>query len=95
MIIYLDTSSLVKLYVQETDTDNVKSLINSAEVITTSIVAYPESRAAFARKLRSGVMSDEEYQKISYYLFVLFFLLYSYEYLYCASTYFFYLCNAK
>jgi uncharacterized protein len=50
MIVYLDTSSLVKLYVEEIDSEKVKSIVGRAAAISTSKIAYAEARAAFARK---------------------------------------------
>jgi predicted nucleic acid-binding protein len=52
--LYLDTSSLVKLYVEEVGSDQVRDLVARAAVVATSIVAYPETRAALARLRRSG-----------------------------------------
>jgi uncharacterized protein len=52
--LYLDTSSLVKLYVQEVGSEDVRNLVARAAVVATSIVAYPETRAALARLRRSG-----------------------------------------
>lgn len=54
MTLYLDTSSLVKLYVRERGSAGVKSRVASAAVVSTSRVAYPEARAAFARRHREG-----------------------------------------
>ncbi len=54
MIAYLDTSSLVKLYVEEKDSKLVRRLVEHAELVATSVVAYPEARAAFARQYREG-----------------------------------------
>ena len=54
MTLYLDTSSLVKLYVEEVASDDVRNLVARATVVATSIVAYPETRAALARLRRSG-----------------------------------------
>jgi predicted nucleic acid-binding protein len=51
--LYLDTSSLVKLYVQEIGSEDVRNLVAQAAVVSTSIVAYPETRAALARLRRS------------------------------------------
>ena len=48
------TSSLLKLYVQEAGSDDVRQLVDEASVVATSMVAYPESRAALARLRRSG-----------------------------------------
>lgn len=52
MIVYLDTSSLVKLYVTEINSDRIKEIVNKASVVSTSKVAYAEARSAFARKQR-------------------------------------------
>ncbi len=49
MTVYLDTSSLVKLYVTEAGTDVVEQLVGDASVVATSVVAYAETRAALAR----------------------------------------------
>ena len=55
MVIYLYTSSLVKLYVEEEDSSHVAKLIKSSKIIVTSLVAYPGSRAAFAHIIRSRI----------------------------------------
>jgi uncharacterized protein len=52
--LYLDTSSLVKLYVDEVGSRDVREAVAEAAVVATSIVAYPETRAALARLRRSG-----------------------------------------
>jgi predicted nucleic acid-binding protein len=52
LIAYLDTSSLVKLYVEEEGSPLVRELIARAELVATSVVAYAEARAAFARQRR-------------------------------------------
>jgi len=54
VIVYLDTSSLVKLYVEEDGSDSVRRLVAGASRIAVSIVAYPEARSAFARRRREG-----------------------------------------
>ena len=48
MFLYLDTSSLVKLYVEEEDSAKIADLANASKVAATSIIAYTEARAAFA-----------------------------------------------
>jgi predicted nucleic acid-binding protein len=57
MTLYLDTSSLVKLYVEEVGSDDVRGAVGQAAVVATSIVAYPETRAALARLRRSGSLT--------------------------------------
>lgn len=61
MILYLDTSSLIKLYVEEAAADEVRRLLNQALVVATSVVAYPEARSASARLFREGGLTADEY----------------------------------
>jgi predicted nucleic acid-binding protein len=64
MITYLDTSSLVKLYVEEEDSRNVADLVGSSKVTGTSVVAYAEARAAFARRFRETAFTSREYRRL-------------------------------
>lgn len=64
MILYLDTSSLVKLYVSETESGAVKQLVEAAEVTATSRLAYVEARAAFARKRRERGVIPKDYRTV-------------------------------
>ena len=57
MILFLDTSSLVKLYVEEAGSDSVRRLVAGASRIAVSVVAYPEARSAFARRRREGALN--------------------------------------
>jgi predicted nucleic acid-binding protein len=41
VILYLDTSSLVKLYVEEMHSDKVREWLEEAELVATCRVAYP------------------------------------------------------
>ncbi len=68
MILYLDTSSLVKLYVQESNSRETKLLAQSAQVLATARIAYVEARAAFARKRRDRGLSAAQYRSIIRYL---------------------------
>ena len=54
MTLYLDTSSLVKLYVAESESDAVRQMVENADIVATAAIAYPEARAAFARRRREG-----------------------------------------
>jgi uncharacterized protein len=54
--LYLDTSSLVKLYVAEPGSDAVRTLVHGATVVATSSIAYTETRAAFARRRRERAL---------------------------------------
>lgn len=57
MTLYLDTSSLVKLYVTEAGSENVRRLVGDANVVATSVVAYAETRAALARLRRESALT--------------------------------------
>ena len=60
MTVYLDTSNLVKLYVDEPDADEVQQSVAEADVVATSVLAYAEARAAFARRRREKLMTPTE-----------------------------------
>ena len=64
MILYLETSNLVKLYVQESDSSEIAALVSEAEVVATSIVAYAEARAPLARKSREKGITEEDHKRI-------------------------------
>lgn len=63
MILYLDTSSLVKLYVEEPGSTETNAVVNEAELVATSVVAYPEARAALARRQRERSLTRSEHRR--------------------------------
>jgi predicted nucleic acid-binding protein len=63
LILYLDTSALVKLYVRETGSTALRTHAAKAGALATSVVAYAEARAAFARLKQSGVSSNARHQQ--------------------------------
>ena len=58
MILYLDTSALVKLYVREAGTSETRVRVGEASLVATSRVAYPEARAALARRQREAAITQ-------------------------------------
>lgn len=64
MILYLDTSSLIKLYVAEAGSEEVRDLVDRASVVATSVVAFAEARSAFARLEREGTLSPEQHASV-------------------------------
>jgi predicted nucleic acid-binding protein len=58
MILYLDTSALVKRYFRETHTGTVIKKWRQASEIVTSSVAYAEALAAFCRKQRESEFNN-------------------------------------
>jgi predicted nucleic acid-binding protein len=65
MILYLDTSALVKRYFLEPYSDDVISGWKSATQIVTSFVAYAEMIASIYRKKREAGLADKLIRKIA------------------------------
>ncbi len=63
MILYLDTSALVKLYAEEDGSDLVRLGVRESNLIATSVMAYAETRSALARKSRSSEVSRAAFTK--------------------------------
>lgn len=63
MILYLDTSSLLKLYVNEHYSDLVHHWTRQVDVLCTSRVAFAEAMAALSRRWRQGDVDDIGFQR--------------------------------
>lgn len=63
MMLYVDTSALIKRYVDEDGSERVNMLWDEATGIATSVVAFAEMIAALNRKKREGVLSAAEYTR--------------------------------
>ncbi|MDP2639239.1 MAG: type II toxin-antitoxin system VapC family toxin [Betaproteobacteria bacterium] len=63
MILYFDTSALVKLYVRERGSLVIRRQAGKADAIATSVVAYAEARAAFARLRREKPRSGKPHRE--------------------------------
>ncbi len=61
MILYLDTSALVKLYAEESGSDEVREAVKEARATAVSEICYVEARSALARREREGSFSEEEH----------------------------------
>jgi predicted nucleic acid-binding protein len=57
MILYLDTSSLAKIYLDEPCSDDVVEWIGTADATATSRVTYPEIASALARRCIGGALT--------------------------------------
>ena len=64
MTLYLDTSSLFKLYVKEFGSDDVRHDLAEAETGATSAVSYAEARDAFARLRRDGQLTPVMFRAV-------------------------------
>ena len=64
MIIYLDTSALIKMYIKEEGTEEIRRIIQQANLVATSKVAYVEARAALSRLRREKHLNEKDYQLV-------------------------------
>jgi uncharacterized protein len=58
-ILYFDTSALLKLYIQEAHSEEVRALVEGATAAGTSILTYTEMAAVMARAARMGLISED------------------------------------
>ena len=59
-ILYLDTSALVKLYVNEAGSVDMRSLVQTCDHAGTSLIARAEMAAALSRARRLNILSVKE-----------------------------------
>jgi uncharacterized protein len=64
MILYLGTSSLAKLYVEEKYSDIVRDWVEKAEIVATCRVAYTEMISALELKVKQNDLSTNDYNHI-------------------------------
>ena len=64
MILYLDTSALVKVYVMEQASKAVQAAIKQYEVIATHGIAFIEAQAAFSRLKREKKITEHVFDDI-------------------------------
>ena len=61
MISSVDTSALIKKYIEEGGSEEVVRRWNNSDLMAVSAVAYAEFFSAINRKRREGTLSEEEY----------------------------------
>lgn len=54
MILFCDTSALVKLYIAEAESETLRLLVEQAEALAVSRIAWAEMMAALARRAREA-----------------------------------------
>jgi len=62
-MIYIDTSALVKVYIQETGTRQVKNLLQSAPLVGSALITKTEASAALAKAVRLNYITTPDAQK--------------------------------
>jgi predicted nucleic acid-binding protein len=63
-MLYLDSSALVKRYVQEAGSKAITSRFDRGEIIYTSVLSFAEVHAAIGRKRRDGELSATQKGKL-------------------------------
>lgn len=61
MILYLDSSSLVKIYLEEAESALVREWVDAAEAVATSRVALPEALSALVRRRNEGDLDSRTF----------------------------------
>ncbi|MDP9485693.1 MAG: type II toxin-antitoxin system VapC family toxin [Actinomycetota bacterium] len=64
LVLYLDTSALIKLYIEEAFSDVVEHAVSEADEVATSEIANLEARAALARLYHEGRMSADDLDRV-------------------------------
>ncbi len=64
MILLLDTSALVKIYIAEPGSEAIQQRI-SGQQVALSQLTYAETHATFARRRREGLLTATEHQVLS------------------------------
>jgi predicted nucleic acid-binding protein len=64
MILYCDTSSLVKLYVEEEGSAAVGVWVGKADMVATCRVALPEMISALTRRFNSRDLDQDSYRRL-------------------------------
>jgi predicted nucleic acid-binding protein len=62
MILYCDTSSLVKLYVEEDRSRDVHTWVREADMVATCRVALPEMVSALTRRFNKHDLDQQRYE---------------------------------
>lgn len=63
MILYMDTSALMKVYIEEDGSEVARRLVTGAD-LAMSRVGYAEARAGLARALRAGRLDERSFPTV-------------------------------
>ena len=64
MILFVDTSVLVKLYIAEPGSERMREAVVKEEQIAASVLAFAEIHAALARRRREGLLLPREHEEL-------------------------------
>lgn len=60
MNLYIDTSAIIKLFIQEVYSDEVRNLVETAELVATGLITRAETAAGINRLTRMGMLDQEK-----------------------------------
>lgn len=60
MNLYIDTSALLKLFIQETYSDEIRRLVESADLVATGLITRAETAAGINRLTRMNLINQAE-----------------------------------
>ena len=60
MNLYLDTSSFLKIFLNEDHSEKVRGWIDEASLVSVCRIAFPEAMSAVERRFRSGDLSQDD-----------------------------------
>lgn len=60
MNLYIDTSAIIKLFIQEPYSDEIRNLVESADLIATGLITRAETAAGINRLTRMGILDQEK-----------------------------------
>jgi len=64
LILFLDTSALVKLYIAEFGSERMREFVARGEPMAVSALAFAEMHATFSRRRREGLLLASELEQI-------------------------------
>lgn len=64
MILFVDTSTFVKLYIAEPGSERMRKAVAQGDPVAASRLAFAEIHATFARRLREGLLLDSELEQL-------------------------------
>jgi uncharacterized protein len=64
-MIYLDSSALVKRYIEESGSTRVSDILTKSDLVTVSRLAYAEVLSAITRRQKAGDISIRSFEKIT------------------------------
>jgi predicted nucleic acid-binding protein len=62
MNLYLDTSALIKRYINEQGTEDVRAWVRAADAISTGLLTRAETSAGLTRLQRRNIITQEDYK---------------------------------